>query len=195
MTIKILAFTGSMRADSINKRLLKIGIDRLREKGVEVTELELRNLDIPLFDQDYEDRIKAGKEDLPKGIHTLRQAMIDADAFLIASPEHNGTMSAALKNAIDWASRAIEGDKPLVCFMGKTAGIMAASGGKLGGVRGLPELRRVLSGIGTTVVTPDFAAGGVPMDTSADGWNDDATVKGAHRVADALAELGQKRHG
>ena len=68
-------------------------------------------------------------------------------------------MSGALKNAVDWATRPEEGHPPLDCFAGKTAGIMAASPGGLGGIRGLPMLRLLLSNIGVNVVGAQYAMG------------------------------------
>lgn len=179
-----------MRAESINRRLLLLGVERLKERGAEVHELELRQLGMPLFDQDFEDEINAGDQPMPKGITAFRDALRAADGFLIASPEHNGAMSAALKNAIDWASRDRTGGVPLVCFAGKAAALLGASPGKLGGIRGLPDLRRVLSGIGTTVIASDFACGGVPMEASSE-WPDDGVRTSVNRVADGLlAQLG-----
>jgi chromate reductase len=75
------------------------------------------------------------------------------DAILIASPEYNSSLSAALKNAIDWASRSEAGEKPLEAFKGKVAGVMACSPGALGGLRGLVHLRSILGNIGVIVVT------------------------------------------
>lgn len=190
--MKVLAFTGSMRRASLNRRLLLLACDRLKERGAEVTEIELRTLDIPMFSLDLESDINDGKTPLPDGIARLRELMIASDAFVIASPEHNGAMSSALKNAIDWASRKPDDQGPLACFRGKVCGLLAASPGRLGGIRGLPDLRRVLSGIGSLVVAQDFALhaadkalGGENED---DGSRDEQAVKGAHRVADAVYE-------
>ncbi|MEZ6243667.1 MAG: NAD(P)H-dependent oxidoreductase [Phycisphaerales bacterium] len=193
--MKILAFTGSMRAASLNRRLLLVACDRLKERGADVTEIELRNLDIPMFGLDLESDIKAGKTPMPSGIKILRELMVASDAFVIASPEHNGAMTAALKNAIDWASRYVDDTGPLACFRGKVCGLLSASPGRLGGIRGLPDVRRVLSSIGTLVVPADFALhaahdalGGESED---DGSRDEQAIKGAHRVADAVYDVTQ----
>jgi len=183
--MNVLAFTGSMRAESINRRLLLVACDRLTELGAQVNELQLRDLRLPMFDEDMEGALKGRGEPLPEPIVRLQDAMIEADALLIASPEYNGTMSPALKNAIDWCSRRSDDKGGLACYRNKIAGLLATSGGGLGGIRGLPDLRRVLSGIGVHVVPQDFACPRAPMTTPND-WPDESTVAGAHRVADAL---------
>jgi NAD(P)H-dependent FMN reductase len=183
--MKILAFTGSMRAESLNRRLMLVAIDRLQERGAEVTEVQLRDLKLPMFDEDMESELKAKGEPMPEPVVRLQDLMLDADALLIASPEYNGSLTPALKNAIDWCSRRSDDQGGLACYRGKVAGIMATSGGRLGGIRGLPELRRILSGIGVNVIAQDFACPGAPMQTP-DEWPDDMTRSGAHRVADAL---------
>ena len=191
--MKVLAFTGSMREASLNRRLVRLAADRLEERGASVTETELRVLDLPMFSLETEADIKSGKRPMPEGITTLRELMLEADAFLIASPEHNGTMSSALKNAIDWASRESDDDGPLACFRNKTCGLLAASPGRLGGIRGLPDVRRVLSSIGTLVVPQDFALGSAHQalggESDDDGTRDDNAVQGAHRVADAVYDV------
>ncbi|MFI4897961.1 MAG: NADPH-dependent FMN reductase [Phycisphaerales bacterium JB059] len=185
--MKILAFTGSMRAESLNRRLMLVAINRLKERGAEIAEVQLRDLKLPMFDEDMEGELKAAGKPMPEPVVKLQDLMLDADALLIASPEYNGSVTPALKNAIDWCSRRVDNDGPLACYRGKVAGLMATSGGRLGGIRGLPEVRRILSGIGVHVIAQDFACPGAPMQTP-DDWPDDMTRSGAHRVADALYE-------
>ncbi len=184
--MKVLAFTGSMRATSINRRLMLLASDRLKERGADVTEVQLRDLKLPMFDEDMETALKSKGEPMPEPVVRIQDLMLACDAMLIASPEYNGSLSPALKNAIDWCSRRSDDKGGLACYRDKVAGIMATSGGRLGGIRGLPEVRRILSGIGVTVIPQDFACPGAPADPNAAGWPDDATLKGAHRVADAL---------
>ncbi len=146
---RILAFAGSLRRDSYNKKLVRIAAEGAREAGAEVTYLDLRELDLPIYDGDLEQQ-----NGLPPGARKLKDLMIASDGFLIASPEYNSAITAALKNAIDWASRPMPNEKPLEAFTGKVAGVMAASTGALGGLRGLPILRVILSNIGVLVL-PD----------------------------------------
>ena len=152
VTPKILAFSGSLRKGSFNQQIVKIAAGGAEAAGAEVTVVNLRELPLPVYDADLEEA-----EGLPENARTFKALMKAHTGFLIASPENNSTLSAALKNAIDWASRR-EGDEiPLVCFKGKTAVIMAASPGALGGLRGLNHLRSILTSIGVLVL-PDQKA-------------------------------------
>ena len=147
---RIVAFAGSLRAGSFNKKLLAIAADAARAAGAEVTIIDLRELALPLFDQDLEDA-----SGLPEGAKKLKALLRASDGFLIASPEYNSSVTAALKNAIDWASRAETDDEPpLAAYRGKTAALCAASPGALGGLRGLVTLRSILGNIGV-IVLPD----------------------------------------
>lgn len=147
---KIIAFAGSLRAGSLNKKLLAIAADAARAAGAEVTVVDLRELALPLYDQDIEDA-----SGLPEGAKKFKALLRASDGFLIASPEYNSSIAAALKNAIDWASRAEADDEPpLAAFRGKTAALIAASPGALGGLRGLVTVRSILGNIGV-IVLPD----------------------------------------
>ena len=149
---KILAFSGSLRKGSFNQQVVNIAARGAEAAGGEVTVLDLRELPLPVYDADLE-----AAEGLPENARTLKALMKAHDGFLIASPENNSTLSAALKNAIDWASRREGDETPLVCFKDKTAVIMAASPGALGGLRGLNHLRSILTSIGVLVL-PDQKA-------------------------------------
>ena len=152
MSTRLLAFSGSLRAESFNTRLAFLAADLAESKGAVVTRLKLQDLNLPMFDEDSE-----ATSGLPAGAKELKDVMRAHDGFLIATPEYNGFMSGALKNAIDWATRPEDGYPPLDCFRGKVAGIMAASPGGLGGIRGLPMLRLLLANIGMNVVGSQFS--------------------------------------
>jgi NAD(P)H-dependent FMN reductase len=145
MQIKLLAISGSSRQGSVNKRLLDAAANAARALGAEVTCLDLRTLFLPLYDGDLETA-----EGLPEGCIALKKALAEHDALLIASPEYNGFFSPLLKNAIDWASRPHNGQPSP--FSGKLAGLLAASPGALGGIRGLPAVRQLLSNLGVLVI-------------------------------------------
>jgi len=150
---RIAAFAGSTRTGSLNKKLVAIAADAARAAGAEVTVVDLRDLKLPLFDQDLED---AGG--LPEGAKQFKALLRASDGFLIASPEYNSSVTAALKNALDWASRAESDDEPpLAAFRGKAAALMAASPGALGGLRGLVTLRSILGNIGVLVLPDQIA--------------------------------------
>jgi NAD(P)H-dependent FMN reductase len=151
---KVLAFAGSARTGSYNKKLVKNAAAGATAAGADVTFIDLRDLPMPVYDADLE----AG-EGPPENAKKFKKMMIEADGFLISSPENNSTMSALLKNVIDWASRREEGEPSLTAFAGKYAGIMAASPGALGGIRGLPQLRLLLENIRVTVIPEQKALG------------------------------------
>jgi len=145
---KILVMAGSMRRDSFNKKLAKIAAEEARSADAEVTLVDLEDFNLPLYNGDHEEN-----EGLPEGAKKLKQLMIQQDGFLFASPEYNSSISGVFKNAIDWASRPEKDDASyLVAFRGKVAGIMSASPGVLGGLRGLVTLRSILGNIYTLVL-------------------------------------------
>ncbi|MCW5315443.1 NADPH-dependent FMN reductase [Nostoc sp. KVJ3] len=166
-TPKILAFAGSTRIDSYNKKLVKIAADGAKAAGAEVTYIDLRDLPLPLFDEDLE-----AQEGLPANARTFKDFLISHQGLLIASPEYNSSLTAVLKNAIDWASRPAPNEAPLAAFAGKVASIMSASPGALGGLRGLVHLRSILGNI-KVLVLPDQIA--VPKAYEA--FNADGTLK------------------
>jgi chromate reductase, NAD(P)H dehydrogenase (quinone) len=153
-TTKILAFAGSARKDSFNKKLVKIAILGAKAAGAEVTYLDFRDLPLPLFDEDLET-----SEGLPANAIKLKAMMKAHQGFLIACPEYNSSITPLLKNAIDWASRPEQGEPSLVCFTGKVAALMSASPGGLGGLRGLVHVRSILGNIGVLVLPDQKAIG------------------------------------
>ncbi|MBK7642978.1 MAG: NAD(P)H-dependent oxidoreductase [Planctomycetes bacterium] len=146
---RILAFAGSLRRDSLNKKLVRIAADGARAAGAEVTLVDLKELPLPVYDGDLE-----ASEGLPANAKQLKELMKSHEGFLISSPEYNSMPSGALKNALDWASRAEPGEAPLACFKGKLCVLMSASPGALGGLRALPVLRNMLLNI-HVIVLPD----------------------------------------
>ncbi len=138
----ILAFAGSLRRESFNKKLVKIAAEGARSAGGEVTYIDLNDFPMPLLNED--DEAASG---LPPAAREFKKLMIAADGILLSSPEYNGSVSAVLKNAIDWASRPEKGEAPLIAFKDKPIQLMSASPGNLGGIRGLIHLRALLGGI------------------------------------------------
>lgn len=140
---KILAFAGSLRAGSYNKKLVRIAIQGAEAAGAEVTYIDLKDYPLPVYDQEIED-----SQGLPANALKLKELMLNHDGFLISCPEYNSSMSGALKNAIDWASRPAKPDEVyLCCFIDKAVGLMSASPGQLGGLRGLVHVRAVFGNI------------------------------------------------
>jgi NAD(P)H-dependent FMN reductase len=149
---RILAFAGSARQQSFNKKLVQVAAQGARQAGAEVTLIDLKDYPLPIYDGDLE----AG-EGFPDNVRHLRQLMLDHQGFLIASPEYNGSVSPLLKNVIDWCSRPVDGQDGLAPYRNKVVVLMSASPGGFGGMRALPHLRTVLSGIGA-IVLPDQVA-------------------------------------
>jgi chromate reductase len=170
--MKILAFAGSIRTGSFNKMLLQIAVEGARAKGAEVTHVDLRDFNLPLYDPDQEER-----EGLAPGAKELKALFRTHQALLIASPENNSSISAVLKNAIDWVSRPETDDEPpLQCYKGKIGSIISASPGRLGGLRGLVQLRLLLSNLGVTVLS------------------DQLTMPAAHEAFDEAGRLKNPKH-
>ena len=107
--VRILAFAGSAREGSFNKQLVRVAAEGAREAGAEVTLADLRDYPMPVFDEDLE-----AAEGSPENAVKFKQLMLDHQGLLIAAPEYNSSITAALKNTIDWASRPAEG-QPATC--------------------------------------------------------------------------------
>jgi chromate reductase, NAD(P)H dehydrogenase (quinone) len=164
---RILALAGSTRRDSYNKRLARLAALGAEAAGAEVTVIDLRDYALPLFDEDLE-----REQGPPEAAVRLKAQMVAHDGLLIASPEYNSSISAVLKNAIDWASRSAPGEPGLAAFRGKVATLLSASPGALGGLRGLVHLRSILGNLGV-IVLPDQLA--VPRASAA--FEGDGTLK------------------
>ena len=179
-TPRILAFAGSARTGSYNKKLVQIAAAGARAAGAHVTYVDFRDLPMPLFDEDLE------KTD---GLHPnaikFKALMLAHEGLLIASPENNSSVSALLKNAIDWTSRPAPGETPLQCFADKVAAIMSTSPGALGGLRGLVHLRAILGNI-KVLVLPDQIA----VATADEAFNPDGSLKDAKQHA-GIEKLGK----
>jgi chromate reductase len=152
MMPRILAFAGSTRRESFNKKLVAIAAQGARDAGAGVTLIDLKDFPLPLFDQDLE-----AAQGPPEAATRLKKLFIDHDGLLIASPEYNSSFPAVLKNALDWVSRPAPNEPPLVGFKGKVATLMSTSPGALGGLRGLVHVRSILGNIGV-IVLPDQIA-------------------------------------
>ena len=149
---KILAFAGSFREHSYNKRVLNIAVDGAREAGGDVTLIDLRDYPIPIYNAD-DHETKGFDENAMR----FQDILADHEGLLIASPEYNGSIPGGLKNAIDWASRKSEKYGMNEVFKGKTAAMITASPGAFGGIRCLQHLRGGLTIMGTWVLPAEIA--------------------------------------
>jgi NAD(P)H-dependent FMN reductase len=153
-TPRILVFAGSARSASLNKRLAAVAARAAQAAGAQATLLDLRDYELPLYDGDLEQR------GLPPKLAELKALFKAHHGLLLACPEYNGSITPLLKNTLDWVSRPAPGEKPLECYEGKVAGLLAASAGALGGLRGLVHVRAILGGIRVLVVPEQAAIGG-----------------------------------
>ncbi|MDC8452581.1 MAG: NAD(P)H-dependent oxidoreductase [Candidatus Nitrosotalea sp.] len=182
---KILAFAGSTRIDSFNKKLVKVAAAGAMENGADVTIIDLRDFAMPLYDGDLEQ-----KEGLPSNARKLKDLMLSHQGFLISSPEYNSSISGVLKNTIDWASRPSEGEESLACFKDKVAGIMSASPGCLGGLRGLVHVRAILENISVLVIPEQIAIARAHEVFNADGTlKDKKQEEQVKRIGASVARL------
>lgn len=183
--IKVLAFAGSGRRESWNRRLAEAAATLAEAKGASVTRLNLKDLDLPMMDEDYE-----AEHGHAEGVLKLKKLMKEHDAFLISCPEYNSSITPLLKNAIDWASRPRDDEKQLECFRGKVIGLLAASPGGLGGLRGLVAVRSIFGNIGSFVCPTQFALSQAHEAFNADGsLKDDKHRASAERVVSELLTL------
>lgn len=187
-TTRILAFAGSARQASFNKKLVKIAAEGARAAGAEVTYLDFRDLPLPLYDEDLE-----SSEGLPANVLQLKALMKSHQGFLISCPEYNSSITPLLKNAIDWASRPAPDEPSLACFQEKVAVLMSASPGGLGGLRGLFHVRSILSNIGVIVLPDQKAIGSAhqAFDES-DNLKDESQRVAIRQLGDKLAVVTAK---
>ena len=170
---KILAFAGSTRTESFNKKLIKIGVEGARTAGAEVTLIDLRDFPMPLYDGDLE-----AASGIPEHGKRLKKLFVEHDGLLISSPEYNSSIPGVLKNAIDWVSRPEPNEPPLVAFGGKVAALMSASPGSERETQSIaflstPGIELLYSG--DEIINPScsrnsflsrFPCSGIPLDAS-----------------------------
>lgn len=182
---KILAFAGSLRRESFNRKALRIATEGARATGAEVTLLELADLPLPLFDEDTEAR-----EGLHPNARKLKDLMIAHQGFLVACPEYNSSITPLLKNALDWASRADGSEAGGLPYRNKVVGLVAASAGMLGGLRGLRHVREIFGNLGCTVLPEQYALSRADAAFDEQGnLRDEKTRKALHSVGARLAAV------
>ncbi len=166
-TPKILAFSGSARTDSVNKKFIAVGARAAEAAGARVTLVDMADYDAPLYNGDLE-----AASGLPGTMKQFKALMLAHDGFLISSPEYNGFFPALIKNTFDWCTRAeAEGEDGMASTTGKFVGLMAASPGGLGGVRCIPRLRDCLAEYGIQAVS-----GFATLPGAMQAFNDDGSL-------------------
>lgn len=145
--LRVLIFSASLRTDSLNTKLAHLAARVATAQGATVDLASMQDFDVPSYDGDVE--ASAG---IPAGAQELKRRLTESDAFLIASPEYNGSMPGLLKNAIDWTSRF----RPQP-FNERHALLLSASPSMAGGNRGLWSLRIPLEHLGARVFPDMFS--------------------------------------
>ena len=189
---KILAFPGSLREHSLNKRVLKTALKGAQAAGAEVTFVDLRDYPMPFYNLDDHEANGFDENAL-----RFQELLTQHDGLLIASPEYNGSLPAVLKNAIDWASRPSGRYERSKVFPGKVAGIMTASPGSFGGVRSLAHLRGVLTSVGVHVLPQEVAVTFGEDRFSGDGeeMTDEKMSITLENLGESLVEMLKKMQG
>ena len=145
--LKVLIFAASLRAGSLNRKLASLAARVAKRDGAIVDHADLHDFDVPSYDGDLEEA-----SGIPEGAQEFHRRILANDAFVIASPEYNGSMPGVLKNVIDWTSRF----RPQP-FDGRHALLISASPSRAGGNRGLWSLRVPLEHLGTRVFPDMFS--------------------------------------
>jgi len=165
--VRVLVLGASLSSTSLNNRLAAIAAKVVGDKGATADVAQIGDFDCPFYDRDIE--VETGP---PVGAHSFCERLKAADALIVASPEYNASMPAAIKNLIDWVSRL----RPQP-FNGKQALLMSASPSMAGGNRGLWALRIPFEHLGTRVYPDMFSLAQAHEAMTADGQLKDAALQ------------------
>ncbi|MBP6596978.1 MAG: NAD(P)H-dependent oxidoreductase [Arenimonas sp.] len=182
--IRILAMAGSARSGALSVRLREAAAKALATAGATVEPLDLRALDLPLYDGDFE-----ASQGIPEGARRLRDALVQSDGVLLVTPEYNGFPTPLELNAWDWLSRVpAEGDQPsgLAATAGKPLALLSSSPGALGGMRALGLVRQFLGGTFQMLVLPQQLA----LGKAHEAFDDSGLLKDARQQA-SLAQVAE----
>lgn len=182
-TPRILAFAGSARRESFNRKLLAAVVEHVRAAGAEVTVVDLNEFPMPLYHGDLEDA-----QGMPEHAKRLVELITSHAGLLIASPEYNSMMTPLLKNTIDWCTRG--DDNP---FMGRVAAAVSASPGNFGGIRSMTLVRQLLTHLGAYVIPQQCVLPQADKAFDASGKLTNSRVQeAAQKVATSLVEAAQR---
>ena len=143
----LLLLAGGIRSGSLNEKLIGCASQAARSLGLGATRLSLSDY-LPLFGAET-----LSVDEVPEAL-ALKTMFERHGAVIIASPEHNGSVTAMLKNALDWISCPSAGEAPqaYIAFRRKAFGLVSASSSPFGGMRGLSQLRHILTTVQALVV-------------------------------------------
>jgi NAD(P)H-dependent FMN reductase len=157
-SLSTLIIPGSLRTGSLSHKLAVFAAHRARVANHVVTEMDLRELALPIYDGDIE-----ALEGVPEGTHQLLQAIVRSDAILVVTPEYNGFPTPLVINAFDWLSRIMASPGQvagLAATANKPVALLSASPGPAGALRSMNYLRQYLQmAFGMIVVPQQFALG------------------------------------
>jgi NAD(P)H-dependent FMN reductase len=189
---KILAFAGSLREHAYSKRVVKTAIKGAEDAGAEVTYIDLRDYPMPIYNADDHER-----HGFDENAAKLQRLIYEHEGLMICSPEYNGSLSGALKNALDWASRKSDEFKMGEVFGGKVGAIMTESPGSFGGLRCLGHLRSILSILGVNVLPSEIAVSKVSDMFDGDGeeMTNETMRKLLENLGASLVDTMHKLHG
>ena len=173
--VNVLVLIGSLRAASVNRQIAELAVANAPD-GISVTVYDGLG-DIPFYNEDIDGA------DAPAAAVKLREAIAEADAVLVVTPEYNGSLPAVVKNAIDWLSRPY--GKSAVA--GKPVAVIGAALGRYGGVRSHDETRKSFSIAGANVI--DALSLSVPI-KSLDGRHPRENAALVANLNDVLTKLG-----
>jgi NAD(P)H-dependent FMN reductase len=165
--LKVLVFAASLRSESLNRKLAALAARMAAASGATVDFASMHDFDVPSYDGDLETA-----RGIPAGAQELRRRLVESDAFIVSSPEYNGSMPGVLKNLIDWASRF----RPQP-FDGRHGLLLSASPSLAGGNRGLWALRVPLEHLGARIF-PDMFSLAMAHDALTDGDISDPALRG-----------------
>lgn len=180
----VAVIVGSLRRDSINRRLAE-GMARLaKPKGLDFKPVRLD--DLPLYNEDL-------WQDPPAAVGRVKGEIKAADAVLFVTPEYNRSFPAVIKNVIDWGSRPMAE----TVWPGKPAAIVGASPGAIGTAAAQSQLRAVCTPLGMALVSrPEVYVSLKPESLGADGAVADEGLRGVlERFLEAFAKWIQKTGG
>lgn len=157
MKPRILVMSGSSRSGSLNTRLAHVAAHAITQAGGEVVWIDLAQYPMPLYNGDDETA-----HGIPPNTQALREQWISCQGLLLACPEYNASITPLLKNTLDWMSRSYTDahgvtHEGLAPYRGKVAALVSASGGNLGGLRGLTHVRAVLQALQVLVLSEQLA--------------------------------------
>ncbi len=190
-TNKLLVFAGSTRQQSWNRKLAAVAAQMGRAEGAEVTHIELADFELPIYNADLEAR------GTPAAAIRLKEICHAHPAWIICSPEYNGSYPALLKNTLDWVSRPVPGHPEwrdgLRPFTGKVVGLLSASPGALGGLRSQSHLAPLMMILQCWVAPKKFALGKAEGAFDPDGGlATEASRAGVHAVVEQVLSASRR---